>query len=184
MLLEYHLGHLKVSSLDESFVTLKSAYYHLLRQSLLPLQEVEKLRQDKLEIDQQLRSMHGSSMGSMPSFPPQRRSDRYLLCGHHYYHFGDSVCTFSNRESQAVLSIGDAVHYLVWWTCLSLIFKYFFEKWNWYEGLRVWHGVYFWIINYAAWVIVFEVRLFLCDSIFQSFVLHNFMPTHFLANAL
>ncbi|KAK7573838.1 hypothetical protein V9T40_011029 [Parthenolecanium corni] len=49
MLLEYHLGHLK---------------------------EVEKLRQDKLEIDQQLRSMHGSSMGSMQSFPPQRRSDR------------------------------------------------------------------------------------------------------------
>lgn len=182
MLLEYHLGHLKVSSLDESFVRLKSAYYHLLRQSLLPLQEVEKLRQDKLEIDQQLRSMHGSSMGSMPSFPPQRRSDRYLLCGHHYYHFGDSVCTFSNRESRAVLSIGDAGHYLVWWTCLSLIFKYFFEKWNWYEGLRVWHEVYFWIMLLESLCLRFSFSCVI--PFFNLFVLHNFMPSHFLANAL
>ncbi|KAJ1529300.1 hypothetical protein ONE63_006096 [Megalurothrips usitatus] len=49
VLLEYHLAHLK---------------------------EVEALRQEKLEIDQQLRSMHGSNMGSMQSFPIQRRNDR------------------------------------------------------------------------------------------------------------
>ncbi|KAK2588560.1 hypothetical protein KPH14_006336 [Odynerus spinipes] len=46
LLLEYHLAHLK---------------------------EVEQLRQEKLEIDQQLRSMHGSTTGPMPSFPPTRR---------------------------------------------------------------------------------------------------------------
>ncbi|XP_074114640.1 synaptic functional regulator FMR1 isoform X1 [Cotesia typhae] len=46
VLLEYHLAHLK---------------------------EVEQLRQEKLEIDQQLRSMHGSTTGPMPSFPPIRR---------------------------------------------------------------------------------------------------------------
>ncbi|XP_043275840.1 synaptic functional regulator FMR1 isoform X3 [Venturia canescens] len=46
VLLEYHLAHLK---------------------------EVEALRQEKLEIDQQLRSMHGSTTGPMPNFPPARR---------------------------------------------------------------------------------------------------------------
>ncbi|XP_076295882.1 synaptic functional regulator FMR1 isoform X1 [Lasioglossum baleicum] len=46
MCLEYHLAHLK---------------------------EVEQLRQEKLEIDQQLRSMHGSTTGPMPNFPPARR---------------------------------------------------------------------------------------------------------------
>ncbi|XP_067203633.1 fragile X messenger ribonucleoprotein 1 homolog isoform X6 [Linepithema humile] len=35
--------------------------------------EVEQLRQEKLEIDQQLRSMHGSTTGPIPSFPPTRR---------------------------------------------------------------------------------------------------------------
>nr|CAD7569422.1 unnamed protein product [Timema californicum] len=38
--------------------------------------EVEALRQEKLEIDQQLRSIHGSTMGSMQNFPIQRRNDR------------------------------------------------------------------------------------------------------------
>ncbi|XP_076229125.1 synaptic functional regulator FMR1 isoform X6 [Nomia melanderi] len=46
MCLEYHLAHLK---------------------------EVEQLRQEKLEIDQQLRSMHGSTTGPMLNFPPARR---------------------------------------------------------------------------------------------------------------
>ncbi|XP_011297808.1 fragile X mental retardation syndrome-related protein 1 isoform X2 [Fopius arisanus] len=46
VLLEYHLAHLK---------------------------EVEQLRQEKLEIDQQLRNMHGSTTGPIPSFTPVRR---------------------------------------------------------------------------------------------------------------
>jgi len=50
VLLEYHLAHLK---------------------------EVEQLRQEKLEIDQQLRSMHNPHpMGSLQSFPLPRRNDR------------------------------------------------------------------------------------------------------------
>lgn len=40
------------------------------------LQEVEQLRQEKLEIDAQLRSIHGVNMGSMQNFPIQRRNDR------------------------------------------------------------------------------------------------------------
>lgn len=39
-------------------------------------QEVEQLRQEKLEIDQQLRSIHGSSLGSMQSLSMGRRNDR------------------------------------------------------------------------------------------------------------
>lgn len=40
------------------------------------LQEVEQLRQEKLEIDQQLRSIHGTTMGSMQNLPMTRRNDR------------------------------------------------------------------------------------------------------------
>jgi len=41
---------------------------------------VEALRQEKLEIDQQLRSIQGSTMGSMQNFPIQRRNDRWVTC--------------------------------------------------------------------------------------------------------
>lgn len=37
---------------------------------------MEQLRQEKLEIDQQLRAIQGSNMGSMQNFPMSRRSDR------------------------------------------------------------------------------------------------------------
>lgn len=40
------------------------------------MQEVEQLRQEKLEIEQQLRAIHGNNMGSIQNFPLQRRSDR------------------------------------------------------------------------------------------------------------
>lgn len=40
------------------------------------LQEVEQLRQEKLEIDQQLRAIQGATMGSMQNFSMNRRSDR------------------------------------------------------------------------------------------------------------
>lgn len=40
------------------------------------MQEVELLRQEKLEIDQQLRAIQGTSMNSMQNFTVQRRSDR------------------------------------------------------------------------------------------------------------
>lgn len=49
ILLEYHLAHLK---------------------------EVEQLRQEKQDIDQQLRAVQETGMGSMQSFPVPRRSDR------------------------------------------------------------------------------------------------------------
>ena len=41
-------------------------------------QEVELLRQEKLEIDQQLRSIHGNEINSLQTFPTQRRNERYL----------------------------------------------------------------------------------------------------------
>lgn len=39
-------------------------------------QDVEKLRQEKLEIDQQLRSIQGNAIGSMQSISMSRRNDR------------------------------------------------------------------------------------------------------------
>jgi hypothetical protein len=36
---------------------------------------------EKLEIDQQLRSIHNSNLTSAPTFPPPRRVDRYLFVG-------------------------------------------------------------------------------------------------------
>lgn len=35
---------------------------------------------EKLEIDQQLRSIHNSNLTSAPTFPPPRRIDRYFGC--------------------------------------------------------------------------------------------------------
>uniref|UniRef100_A0A182MPL0 K Homology domain-containing protein n=1 Tax=Anopheles culicifacies TaxID=139723 RepID=A0A182MPL0_9DIPT len=46
------------------------------KSGVVRVKEVEQLRQEKLEIDQQLRAIQGSSIGSMQSFSMNRRSDR------------------------------------------------------------------------------------------------------------
>ncbi|EEB16847.1 conserved hypothetical protein [Pediculus humanus corporis] len=48
----------------------------LLEYHLAHLRDVEALRQEKQDIDQQLRSIHGTNMGSVQNFPIQRRNDR------------------------------------------------------------------------------------------------------------
>lgn len=74
VLLEYLLVHLKVCHCDLPSGCVQLVSIKLFRSRL---QEVELLRQEKLEIDQQLRAIHGASMqGSMRSFTTQRRSDR------------------------------------------------------------------------------------------------------------
>lgn len=49
---------------------------HLFHYFFFALQEVEQLRQEKLDIDLQVRAIQGTQMGSMQNFPVQRRSDR------------------------------------------------------------------------------------------------------------
>lgn len=51
----------------------------LLEYHLAHLRDVEALRQEKQDIDQQLRSIHGTNMGSVQNFPIQRRNDRYEI---------------------------------------------------------------------------------------------------------
>lgn len=43
---------------------------------LVAMQEVEQLRQEKQDIDQQLRAVQGTNLGSMQNFPVPRRSER------------------------------------------------------------------------------------------------------------